>query len=126
MSRAHPSSLARVLPWFAVTGAPFAFAAMHVTGIGLNLWRCNAAGERTPIPVDLWTAVLTGAAAGIALAGWASAILVFFATRDADSAPPEGRIHFMATLGTALSPLFLFIILMSGLGTIALPTCHQS
>lgn len=126
MSRSRPTPRNGRLLWFGVLGAPLTFAATHVTGIGFTLWSCNLAGQRAPIAVDLWTGVLTGVAAAIALAAWASAIVLFFATRGAGNAPPEGRIHYLATLGTALSPLFLFIILMSGLGTLALPSCHQS
>ena len=37
-----------------------------------------------------------------------------------DEAPPKGRVHFLATVGVAIAPLFFFIIVMSGVGVAVL------
>ena len=41
-------------------------------------------------------------------------------------APAVGRVHFLAIVGMAVTPLFLFIIVLSGLGVVALPGCRQA
>jgi hypothetical protein len=118
------------LMWFGLFAAPFAWAAQHVTGVLLTIGQChdNAAGPDWQVHVDTWAIVVTAAAALIASLGLLSAVLAWRSTRDADDddPPPAGRVHFLGIVGLAISPLFLAIILMSGLGTIFLPQCVQS
>ena len=121
---------ASALMWFGLFAAPFAWAAQHVTGVLLTIGQChdNAAGPDWQVHVDTWAIVVTAAAALIASLGLLSAVLAWRSTRDADDddPPPAGRVHFLGIVGLAISPLFLAIILMSGLGTIFLPQCVQS
>jgi hypothetical protein len=120
------------LMWFGLLAAPGAWVAQFVFGFGVTQAACGSGGSRWGIPVDGWTAIATGLAAAIAVAGGVAAVAAFRATREAegtggaDEPPPVGRIHFLATVGMAITPLFLFIILMSGLGVVALPNCQQS
>jgi heme/copper-type cytochrome/quinol oxidase subunit 2 len=118
------------LMWFGLFAAPFAWAAQHVTGVLLTIGQChdNTAGPDWHVHVDAWAAVVTGVAALIAILGLVAAVLAWRSTRDAtdDDPPPAGRIHFLGIVGLAISPLFLAIILMSGLGTIFLSQCVQS
>src|SRR5439155_9484331 len=113
--------------WLGLLTAPLAWVAQLVFGFGVTQAACGAGGSRWGIPVDTWTALATGLAAGLALLGGVAAVAAFRATRAARGAggsaeePPLGRIHFLATVGVTTTPLFLFIILMSGLGAIALP-----
>jgi hypothetical protein len=71
-------------------------------------------------------------AAAIAVLAGLSALAVFLRTRDvkgvggSEEPPPKGRLHFLAVVGMAISPLFLAIILMDGLGVLILPECVQS
>ena len=111
--------------WFGVLGAPFAWTLQHVAGLGLTLAACDAAGRRWGIPVDAWTIVVTAAGAAVAVLACLSSIQVFRATREAGDEPPAGRVHFLAVIGLTISPLFLAIILMSGLGSVFLDNCHQ-
>lgn len=121
---------AGTLMWIGLFAAPFAWAAQHVTGIWLTFGQChdNTAGPAWQVHPDTWAAIVTAAAALIAVLGLASAVLAWRSTRDADDSdpPPAGRIHFLGIIGLTISPLFLAIILMSGLGTILLPQCVQS
>jgi hypothetical protein len=39
--------------------------------------------------------------------------------------PPKGRVHFLATVGIAIGPLFFLIIVMSGVGVAVLQDCRQ-
>ena len=121
---------AGTLMWFGLFAAPFAWAAQHVTGVLLSISQChdNAAGPDWNVHIDTWAGIVTAVAALIAALGLVSAVLAWRSTRDADDsdAPPAGRIHFLGIIGLTISPLFLAIILMSGLGTIFLPQCVQS
>jgi hypothetical protein len=118
------------LSWFGLLGAPFAWAIQHVTGFALTQAQCN--GAHLDVHVDAWTIAVTAPAAAIAILAELASIKVFRETRQAEGAggseepPPKGRIHFLATIGIVISPLFLFIILMSGLGSVFLAECVQS
>jgi hypothetical protein len=121
---------AGMLMWFGLFAAPFAWAAQHVTGVALSISQChdNAAGPDWNVHIDTWAGIVTALAALIATLGLVSAVLAWRSARDADDsdAPPAGRIHFLGIIGLTISPLFLAIILMSGLATIFLPQCVQS
>ena len=121
---------ADALMWFGLFGAPAAWTAQHVAGIVLTIGTCHdgTAGPASGIDVDVWAAVITAVATLVALLGLLSAIAAWRSERGADDSdpPPAGRIHFLGIVGLTISPLFLAIILMSGLGTIFLAQCVQS
>jgi len=118
--------------WFGLLGAPAAWTAQHLTGYGIAEAACSEAGARWSISVDAWTVAITAAGASIAVLAWLAALAVFGRTRDAEGVggaeepPPKGRIHFLAVAGLFISPLFLAMILMSGIGTVVLDRCVQS
>jgi hypothetical protein len=118
--------------WFGLLGAPSAWAIQHVTGFALTQARCNEAGVHSGLDLNAWTLAVTLVAASLAVLAELAAIKVFRDTSPsegqggAEEPPPRGRIHFLATTGIVISPLFLFIILMSGLGAVFLPECTQS
>jgi heme/copper-type cytochrome/quinol oxidase subunit 2 len=120
---------ADALMWFGLFAAPFAWAAQHVTGVLLTIGQChdNTAGPDWHVHVDAWAAVVTGVAALIAVLGLLAAVAAWRSTRDAEDSdpPPSGRIHFLGVIGLTISPLFLAIILMSGIGVTVLVDCHQ-
>jgi heme/copper-type cytochrome/quinol oxidase subunit 2 len=125
-----------VLAFFGVLGAPIAWTLQHVAGISLTLADCGTtlpgsggpAGAHAPVALNALTLVVTAVAASVAVLAGLSAFLAWRATREAgaDAGPPEGRTHFLAVVGMTVTPLFLFIILMSGLTTIFMPNCHQA
>jgi hypothetical protein len=120
------------LSWFGLLGAPIAWTAMHVVGYGLTEASCGPAGSRWSIGVDGWTVALTAVAAATAALAGLAAVAAFFRTRGvkgvggSEEPPPKGRIHFLAVVGIAISPLFLAIIVMDGLGVVFLADCVQS
>lgn len=116
--------------WFGLLGAPAAWSIQFLVGYGISEAACgeaSAGGALDPV-----TAVATGTAAVIALLAGAAAIVAWRETRaaegqgGAEDPPPRGRVHFLATVGIVITPLFLAIILMSGIGAILLPECRQS
>jgi uncharacterized membrane protein len=124
--RLPPDSPVSPVVWFAVLGAPGAYALQ----LGLGYWlveaQCSPTGEEWGIPLATWAVVVTALAAAVAVAaGFASAWLY---RRDGDrhAPPPSGRNAFLAAVGMTVSTLFLILILMSGAGVLAFHVCNQS
>jgi hypothetical protein len=115
--------------WAGVLGAPAAWACQHVFGFGVTQAGCSPGSQGWNVPIDSWTVIATAVAGALAVAGLVASLLAFRATRgddtDTDTAPPVGRIYFMSICGMVISPLFLAIILMSGIATQILGNCHQ-
>jgi hypothetical protein len=114
-----------LLVWLGVLGGPTAWALQLWTVTGLTLAACSAAGRAGNVPVDGLAVAVTTVAAVIAAFAGASAFSVLRATRDAPDAPPAGRVHFLATIGVAVSFLFGCLIVMTGLGIVFHDGCHQ-
>ena len=121
---------ADALMWFGLFGAPFAWAIQHVAGVMLSIATChdNTAGPDWQPPFDAVTGIVTAVAAVIAVLALLAAVAAWHSARDADDSdpPPAGRIHFLAIVGLTISPLFLAIILMSGIGSTSMAACVQS
>jgi hypothetical protein len=116
-----------VLLWFGLAGAPVAWTLQHIIGYGLTEASCQEAGQADwHLPLDAWTIVVTGAALVVGLASCAAAIATMRLTRDAGTEPPGARIRFLATVAVTTGPLFVTIMLMSGLGTLFTTACRQS
>ena len=113
------------LLWFGLLGAPFAWFVQHILGFGLTQAACNLASRQWSIALDPLTLAATIAATVIALLAGAAAVAAYVATRDAGTEIPEARIQFLATVGVVITPIFLAIVLMSGISVLALPGCHQ-
>lgn len=146
MTLAQPSPRALAgLMWFGVLGAGVSWALTFLFGYGLSVGACNQflSGSnqytgRAPVPFDAWTLAGTAIGAALAILGIVASVVTFRATRRGEEAlteselmgkgskPPRGRIHFMSIIGMAISPLFLCIILVSGLGAFVLDVCQQS
>jgi hypothetical protein len=116
--------------WFGLLGAPLAWMLQFLFGYGLTEVACDPGGD-SGVAFDGWTLVATALAAGLAVLAELAAFKVFRDTRQVEGAggseepPPKGRVHFLATLGLLLGPLFLCIIVMNGVGAIVLANCHQ-
>ena len=119
-----------MLVWFGLLGAPAAWTAQFLVGYWVSEVGCSPGGD-AGLGIDGWTLAVTIVAALLAVVAGLSAVAVFRQTRDArgmggaEEPPPKGRVHFLATVGMAISPLFFFIIVMSGVGVAVLENCHQ-
>jgi hypothetical protein len=116
----------RRLVWFGVGGGAIAWTLQHVAGILLRLAACNAINQNDALPAHVWTVVATASAATVAVAAEATALVLYLRFREQDGEPPPSRVRFLSIVGLAVNPLFLAIILMSGLGSVLMQTCHQS
>jgi heme/copper-type cytochrome/quinol oxidase subunit 2 len=115
-----------VAVWLGILGPPVAWTVQHVGGTAIRRAQCSVANTRWMISANALTIVFTAAAAVIVLGGLAGAIAAYRATNDAGDDPPASRIHFLSIVGITIAPLFLAIILMSGLGSLFLSACRQS
>jgi DNA-binding transcriptional LysR family regulator len=109
--------------WFGVLGAPLAWTGQHIAGYALTEAACDEA--RWNVHMDTWVAVVSAAAAVVAVAAGVAAVVTYLATRDAEDELPGSRIKFLAIIGITITPLFFAMIVMSGLGSVLLPQCHQ-
>ncbi len=110
--------------WFGLLGAPVAWTVQHVAGVAFTLADCSEGG--TSAPVNLLTVIVTAAGVATAVLAELSAISVFRTTRGAgDAEPPASRVHFLSVVGLAIGPLFLAMMLMSGLSSVLLTDCLQ-
>jgi hypothetical protein len=123
--------------WFAVGGGPMAFTLQFVSGLAFTFAQCNQSDGRWQLPVRSWQVALSATGLLIALASMATAIWLFVRTfRIGDvfeeersgggSAPPLGRIHFLAIVALVVDFLVLMIIVMDGIGAPLLSLCQQS
>jgi len=115
-----------VLLWFGVAGSPAAWVLMFLTGFAFDLAQCNEAGREWRLPVDGWTIAATAFGVVVATLSLLAALAAYRVVRDAGDEVPGSRIKFMAICGITVAPLFLAIILMSGLGATFLADCQQS
>jgi hypothetical protein len=121
----RPTVLARIVMWFGVLGAPAAWVLQFLFALAVTEASCTAAGSRWGIPVETLTTIATVAAGTVALLAGAAAAATFRAVREAGSEPPGGRMRFLAAIGITVSPLFVAIIVMNGVGAVVLTRCQQ-
>ena len=123
--------------WFAVAGGPVAYAVQFVAGLAFSFAQCNQTAGRWKLPVYSWQAALAAGGVLVALASMATSAWLFLRTfrldgvfaqerRGDGSAPPIGRLHFLAIVGLTVNFLAVAIIVMDGIGAPLLHLCQQS
>jgi heme/copper-type cytochrome/quinol oxidase subunit 2 len=120
-------SRTNLLMWFGLLGAPFAWTIQHIAGYGLTEANCQEAAKASwDIHLDAWTIVFTAGGVLVGLAGLVAAFVTWRTTREAGDHPPGARIHFLSIVSLTTTPLFLAIMLLSGLSVLVLTGCRQS
>lgn len=126
LERIPPESPVSPVLWFAVLGAPGAYAVQ----LGLGYWlveaACSPTGGRWGISLGTWAIVVTALAAAVAVGAGLTAVWLFRRHGDRHEPPPAGRVAFLAAIGMAVSVLFLVLILMTGAGILTFHVCNQS
>jgi hypothetical protein len=118
-----------VLQWLGLLAGAAVWASQFVVGFGVTQAECSPGGASWGIGNDRWQAALMGASGACVLAAEAAAIAVFVGTREASydgDGPPVGRIRFFAIASMAANAIFLMIVLLSGVASIAGSVCRQS
>jgi hypothetical protein len=125
------------LVWFAVLGGPVAWVVQFLINLEFSYAQCDAPAGRWQLPVHAWEIAVSASAAVVALAAGTASLWLFRRTFNLDhiaeaerrgegTAPPTGRINFLATVGLTVNFLALAIIVMDGIGAPLLPVCQQS
>ncbi len=123
------------LVWFGVVGGALAWAATHVIGVEASYSRCTGAGSSLSLsPLQI---AVAACGAVVALAAMSVCAWIYVRTfrigdiaamerRGDGSAPPAGRLQFLAMAGLTVNLLALAIIVLVGVGAPLLHACQQS
>ena len=120
------STRTTLLLWFGVMGGPLAWAVVHIAGYAFGIAQCDQPAGRWELPVHAWDVGIAAGGLAIGLAAMSVSLWIFFATREADNAPPQGRVHFLAVVGLVVNFLAIVIIILDGVGSPLTGLCHQS
>lgn len=123
--------------WFGVLGGAVAWVAQFVTNLAFSFAQCNAPAGRWQLPVRGFQIGLSVAAVGVGVLSMTVALWLYLLTfrfqrvgqaerRGEGSAPPTGRINFLAVVGLTVNFLALAIMVMTGIGAPLLTVCRQS
>jgi hypothetical protein len=116
------------LLWFGVLASPLAWVTQLVTAYGLEEAACSTgSGDVEPVlasGAEPAIAIVSIAAAVIALAGALAAFVVWRAAAADGEADPRGRIAFMAGAGLLGSLIFLAVIVLGGIALFPFDVCH--
>jgi hypothetical protein len=126
-----------VLVWFGVLGGALAWATQFVAGLAFTFAQCNAPPGRWELPVQTWQSALAIGGVVVGIASVAVCVRLYRQTRDVDdsaaterlgrgTAPPVGRINFLATTGLLVNVLALAIMIMTAVGAPFLRLCQQA
>jgi hypothetical protein len=125
------------LVWFGVAGGAFAWAGVHVAGVGFSLRRCIPTGAGALFSLSPWQIGIAAAGALVALSAIGVSVWMFVHTfrigdvagmerRGDGSPPPVGRVQFLSMVGLTVNFLALAIIVLNGVGAPLLTACQQS
>lgn len=126
LDRVPPESPVSPVLWFAVLGAPLAYAAQMGIAYWLAEAECSPTGGQWGISLSAWGVAVTAVAATVAIGAGLTALSLFRRPGGKDDPPPPGRIAFLAAVGMTVSVLFLALIVMTGAGMLAFHLCNQS
>lgn len=129
IARPRSELVLAAIMWLGLLGAPFAWVVQHIAGYGLTEANCQEASQVPGgwnVHLDAWTIVFTAGAVIVTLAGLVAALVTWRRTKDAGTDPPGARIHFLAIISLTTTPLFLAIMLLSGITVLVLSGCRQS
>jgi hypothetical protein len=123
--------------WFGVLGGAVAWAAQFVANLFFTFAQCNAPSGRWMLPIHDWEIGLSIAAVSVGVAATSVCVWLYRRTfhldhvaeaerRGLGTAPPTGRLSFMAMVGLTVNFLALSIMIMTGIGAPLLHVCQQS
>jgi hypothetical protein len=116
--------------WYAILGAPAAWAAQETTGWLLAEWVCRgtgAGGEQGHADLMRWTGLgVSVAALAIALGALAIGVRAWRTSADRRLSAIHGRARpdFLAATALLVSFVFTLAIVLAGLPLIMLPVCE--
>jgi ubiquinol-cytochrome c reductase cytochrome c subunit len=113
-----------VLQWYALLGGALAWTAEHVLGYFVSDGGCSGHVAHAA----LWGSLLTGFGVAAVAAAQVAAVTVYRATREVghDAPGPAGRLRFFAVAALVGNVLFLMLVSLDGLGSLAHLPCAQA
>ncbi|MFZ0088528.1 MAG: hypothetical protein WAL63_03410 [Solirubrobacteraceae bacterium] len=125
------------LLWFGVLGGAGAWVIQFAANLYFTFAQCNQPTQRWNLPIHGWQVGLSLLALAVGTASTLVSLRIFRSTYEIDdadaqelrgdgTAPPLGRVHFLALVGLTVNFLALAIIVMTGIGAPLLPVCQQS
>jgi hypothetical protein len=117
-----------VLQWVGLLAGGAVWWAQHLVGLGVTAAECDPGGVGRGIDNDVWQGALLAVGVLLVLAAGAAAATVLVRTRGTsyEDPPAPGRIRFLAIAAVVANGLFLVIILLDGIASIAVATCRQA
>ena len=117
-----------MLQWFGLLAGAAAWGVAHVFGFGLSETRCNSGSGGWDVALHGWEGALNGFAAAITLSAALAAGSVLVLTRGTsyEDDPPTGRIRFFALAALIANVLFLVMVVLYAVGSIANDPCRQA
>jgi hypothetical protein len=123
--------------WFAVLGGGIAWLVQFAANLSLTWAQCNAPPGRFHVPVHSISIGISLAAIAIGVLSMTVAVWLYLYTyqfkhvtvaerRGEGTAPPTGRVNFLAVVGLTVNFLALAIMIMTGIGAPLLAVCRQS
>jgi hypothetical protein len=120
------SRLTNALLLYGLLAAPLAWAAQLVIGYGVGEADCSAAGMRWGLDSTTWELVLVVVTGIVALSGLVVAAGFELELRRGQAADERGRLAFMAAGGVFVSAVFIALIVLGGVGSLYVESCHQA
>jgi len=117
------------LQWLGLLVAPWAWFGQHVIGQAIAQAACSAANASWGVSNRAWQIVLLAVAGALILVSEAAAVAAFRATRTSDhyeSPPPLGRAQLISIAAMTTNALYLVIVLLDGVASIADAQCRGS
>ncbi|HET7760659.1 MAG TPA: hypothetical protein VFK62_12100 [Gaiellaceae bacterium] len=117
-----------ILQWTGLLVGALVWAAAHVIGYGTTEASCNAASPTFGIDFHLWEGLINGLAGVVALTAALAATAVLVLTRDVsyEDDPPIGRIRFFAIAALIANVLFVMMVVLYAVGSLANTPCVQA
>jgi hypothetical protein len=117
-----------VLQWVGLLAGAALWGFAHIVGYGVTEADCSPVGARWSLNFDRWQWLTNGISALLVLGGLAAAALVVLGTGSSsyEAAPPVGRMRFFAIAALIANLLFLAMIVLYLVGTVANTPCRQA
>jgi hypothetical protein len=117
-----------ILQWTGLLLGAAMWGAAHIVGYGTTEASCNGAAPVFDIDFHLWQGLINGLSGLVSLGAALAAAAVIVLTRDVsyEDDPPVGRIRFFALAALIANVLFIMMVVLYAVGSLANSPCVQA
>lgn len=117
-----------ILQWTGLLLGAAMWGAAHIVGYGTTEASCNGAAPVFDIDFHLWQGLINGLSGLVSLGAALAATAVIVLTRDVsyEDDPPVGRIRFFALAALIANVLFIMMVVLYAVGSLANSPCVQA